>query len=397
MSNSGSSSISPDEVHWADGTAWTSNSNSVPEKDAPGTVGLIAGVCVGIIALLAILLSVAKFIRSRDRRGTAYYKATLPQRRTQSSVLPIHNTRSVRTVRRQSTDLAQGLPTYDGSQTDQLVTAFDLVSSVSHTEIRLGRSPNEVALPIEAEFGDITGLTLMQRMQRTQAMVNQLSSLTSAAPSGGYGEHSLEMMKIIQLRRGIAALMEVDHQSGADSRTQDSDSPLASREPGAVAPDTHHPSPSTLHHRMLQIQQLLSQIDDLVSMGSSSEETQNKIQELRGHIALLMDSNIEAIESRSSPGSSGLRPVPVTLSFPEPVHFASPGQSGNSPQGTSGRLSNLPVTSAGLQLTGGGEGSNGGRDGGNAAAGIQDEPPSYQAVVGTSEDGRAVQAAASPP
>jgi hypothetical protein len=230
-------------------------------------------------------------------------------------------------------------------------------------------------------------------------MVNELGWLTSAAPSGGYGEHSVEMMRIIQLRRGIAALMEVDHQSGANSGTsEDTSSAFASRqEPGSSAPQTYPPTPPTLHHRMLQIQEVLSQMDDLVSTGASEEETQNKIKDLRARISLLMDSNNGSIEETSlRPGGSGRTQVPGGLSFPEPVHFVSTRQGADSPQLTRGGTT--VNASTGLRVAGGGEGSStGGRGDGNPAAEIQNPPPPYQAVVGTSEDGRSVQAAASGP
>lgn len=171
-------------------------------------------------------------------------------------------------------------------------------------------------------------------------MVNELNRLLIGAPRGGYGEHSVEMKKITQLRRGISALMEIgDRSAGAN--------------PASLAPHEYPPT-SGPEDRMLQIQTLLSQIDDLVSTGGSSEETHNRIKELRAQITLLTDSSSDAA-SRSA-----------TLSFPEAAHLDSSGRTVNFHQ-DSGRRSD--------------EGR---------AQGPQDEPPPYQTVVGTSEEGRTV-------
>ena len=94
------------------------------------------------------------------------------------------------------------------------------------------------------------------------------------------------------------------------------------------------------------------------------------------------------------PGSDGMTQGPGALSFPEPVHFAFERPGADLPQLTGTMASD--TTPTGLWAGGGGEGS-GGRGDGNPVADIQSLPPPYQAAVGTSEDGRAAQAAASGP
>ncbi|KAF6756242.1 hypothetical protein DFP72DRAFT_894990 [Ephemerocybe angulata] len=192
---------------------------------------------------------------------------------------------------------AQGICSYDTP------SAFGLATSIATSERGStidSSSPLKVTIP--------ANLSLLERMQQTQRMMNALNALTSAAPPGGYPENSLEAMKILQMRRSMVLLMDVSESraSGASAggspppqlTTLREDLPGSGSSAGTTAApaasavqfNNHEQESGSLHQRMLEIQHLLSQVDDLVSSETRSSPASNEqIKELRAHIAALME------------------------------------------------------------------------------------------------------------
>ncbi|KAJ2913960.1 hypothetical protein MD484_g6450, partial [Candolleomyces efflorescens] len=179
-------------------------------------------------------------------------------------------------------------------------------------------------------------------MRRAQRLVGELNSLMSTAPSEGYKADSAEMVKILKLRTGIAALME------PNSQFDDVGSQALVQREGILSSDgqdgSAFASPPT---------------PGSTATGSGSGSRP---------VMTLMEAGSEASGSGSGGAARGMEPGigpgglgVSSIAFPQPVHFQSPGSSSPSPPS--------PNNSPG--------------------PGRQDTlPPPYEAVVATSSDRR---------
>jgi hypothetical protein len=211
----------------------------------------------------------------------------------------------------------------------------------------------------------------MERMAQVQRGIGELNRLMAAAPEGGYPPHSIEALKIVQLKQNIALMNDgqpaVTAPQPAGSLTRRSSYEIL--EPIVATPPAPVPDANTLYARMLEIQQLLGEVDRIMSQPASLEASM-QVQSLRARIADIME---RGAESTPEAGPSMI-PGP---SFPESAHFArsTPGPSSRTPAiGEPGQ--------SGLE-----EGCRG-RGGVEEAATPEQRglPPPYKADIGESTD-----------
>lgn len=297
---------------------------------------------------------------------------------------------------RRDTEVEDPLPAYEDNR-DRVVpaqdicsydtpSAFGLATSIATSERGStidSSSPLKVTIP--------ANLSLLERMQQTQRMMNALNALTSAAPPGGYPENSLEAMKILQMRRSMVLLMDVSESRASGSSAGGSPPPqllttLREDLPGSgssagttAAPaasaaqfNNHEQESGSLHQRMLEIQHLLSQVDDLVSSETRSSPASNEqIKELRARIAALMEvprgNGQDRTEEPRLPQPSRYGPgaraeLDETARAPEPGISGPAGAGGQHQEANGSYNMNTPTPR---------------------------HPPPYQAAVETSSDKRA--------
>ena len=245
--------------------------------------------------------------------------------------------------------------------------AFDLAQSIAVAE-RTG-----VASSIQVVVKDQGTLPLMERMAQVQRGIGELNRLMAVAPEGGYPPHSIEALKIVQLKQNIALMSDeqsvVPSPQPAGSLTRRSSYEIL--EPIVAGPPESEPvaNADTLYARMLEVQQLLGEVDRITSQPASLEASM-QVQSLRARIAEIMERGGESTSQAGPSSSSG-------LSFPEPTHLARsnaglvPGSSAIGEPGRSG-------LGAG---SGGGDGV-----GETATPEPRGLPPPYKADIGESAD-----------
>ncbi|RXW15431.1 hypothetical protein EST38_g10424 [Candolleomyces aberdarensis] len=248
----------------------------------------------------------------------------------------------------------EGLPSYANYRQTQLVAqndvlyntpaAFDVVSAIAASDTTNnqaardtgggtpthGRTSSSATNNTSNSDPDPSTLTPLQRMRRIQRLVGQLNSMLSAAPREGYENDSVEMVKIVRLRTGIAALMEPNSNSDHSDLVQET---------------TGERIPS-------------SGQDGSAAAAASGAEN-----------AIGSGPGAQAMAGSGGSGSGGgrrLEPgigpeVTSSIAFPQPVHYQIPGSSSDPSSSTDNR-------------------------GPGARQGTL--PPPYDAVVATSSDRR---------
>lgn len=269
--------------------------------------------------------------------------------------------------RRRETD-PEPLPPYEARATGQLVrptdvsydapAAFELAEEIAVTQ-RASVAPSmAVAASRRGQ------LPLMKRMAEVQRALNELNKLAAETPADGYPPHSIQALKIAQLKQKIALMSDQESEHERRLGGQLSSHGFERHTEGP----SHSPLPeaNTLHARMVEVQHLLAEVDRVMGQPASLE-TSMQLQSLRTRIA-------ELAEGESVPGPSSSSAGP---SVPEPVHLASVGHP----------VANLQRDVLdGTGQSGVGESGSEAPSGSSAIPGPRELPPPYKAVVRDSTD-----------
>lgn len=218
---------------------------------------------------------------------------------------PTRVTSAVRAQRQQRRETnPEPLPLYESRATNSLVqpteVSYDAPAAFSLAERIALAERARVAPSLQVAASVPHPITLAERMAEVQRSINELNRLTSAAPAAGYPLHSLQALKIVQLKQTITLMSDVQTVPAAQ---QGETTTRTSYEP-------QEPDANTLYARMLEVQGLLAEVDTILSQPASLE-TSGQLRTLRARIAEIMDS-----ESAPAPSSS------TAPSFPDPVHLA---------------------------------------------------------------------------
>ena len=279
-----------------------------------------------------------------------------------------HNRDQFRTrrQRRRETD-PEPLPPYEARATSQLVrptdVSYDAPAAFELAEEIAVAQRASVAPSMAAAVSRRGQLPLMKRMAEVQRALNELNKLAAETPADGYPPHSIQALKMAQLKQKIALMSDQElerdagHQSGRDLERRRREGPSG----------TPLPEPNTLHARMVEVQQLLTEVDRIMGQPASLE-TSMQLQSLRIRIA-------ELAEGESTPGPSSSSAGP---SIPEPVHLATVGHQVGSSQ--------RDVLDSGTSQSGVAEGGGEAPTGSSAIPGPRELPPPYRAVTRDSTD-----------
>ena len=271
--------------------------------------------------------------QARDNRN----RTSRPRRReTHPEPLPAYEPRAASQLVR-PTDVSYNTP-----------AAFELAEEIAINQ-RTSVAPSMAAAGAVSYHGQ---LPLIKRMTEVQRALDELNKLTAETPAEGYPPHSIQALKIVQLKQDIALMSDpeserVHHPEGHLSIHDPSRSPL--------------PEPVTLHARMAAVQRLLAEADRVMGQPASLE-TSIQLQSLRTRLSELAE-----CDSTPGPTLSSTR-----LAIPDPVHFATTGLS-------AGNLEPDTLVGAGQsEVWGGGSEV---PSGSSAVPGPRELPPPYKAVI----------------
>lgn len=316
--------------------------SSGQERGLSSSAIVAVAVCAIVGILILVLTACLLGHRRKARHGLSLYSSPIYHRRFTPStdqqrppisnsgaitIAPTHNNFGNATMFRPPGRgaEAQPPPAYGNHGTGELISAantpydpphaFETAARIALSAQHNGKSSARATVVSATMSASSTpnSLTLLERMEKIQRLIDELNTLTKAVPATGYAPHSLESQKMVQIRESIALLRE----QGGDAdwiRPPEHPPSLSLLEssaigPGPLAGGSHPPTRGgTLHERLLEIQQLLAEVDGITSGPRNAvgdTEVRDRLQALRDRVALLM----EVPEAGSGPPP-----------FPPPVH-----------------------------------------------------------------------------